>query len=43
MFAIDYPYETTESAVSFLDSVPLPPADLEQVAFRNAARVLRLE
>jgi 2,3-dihydroxybenzoate decarboxylase len=42
MFAIDYPYETTESAVSFLDSAPLPPADLEQVAFLNAARVLRL-
>jgi 2,3-dihydroxybenzoate decarboxylase len=42
MFAIDYPYETTASAVSFLDSVPLPPADLEKVAFRNAMRVLRI-
>jgi len=43
MFAIDYPYESTATAVSFLDSAPLPPADLEQVAFRNATRVLRLD
>ena len=42
MFAIDYPYEDTAIATAFLDSAPLTKSDLEQVAYRNAERVLGL-
>lgn len=42
MFAIDYPYEETATAVEFLNSAPLAQADLERVAHRNAERVLGL-
>ena len=42
MFAVDYPYESTETAVEFLRSAPLAAEDLEKVAHLNAARLLRL-
>ena len=42
MFAIDYPYEETGPAADFLNSVPLEPAQLDQIAFGNAERILGL-
>ena len=42
MFAIDYPYEDTPVATKFLNTAPLSKSDLEQVAYRNAERVLHL-
>jgi len=43
MFAIDYPYERTEEAVSFIRSAPLPADKLERIAFRNAERVFGIK
>jgi 2,3-dihydroxybenzoate decarboxylase len=42
MFSIDYPYESTEEAVRFLDTAPLLPDDLALVAHGNADRLLKL-
>ncbi|MFC8181764.1 amidohydrolase family protein [Rhodococcus sp. NPDC057297] len=42
MFAIDYPYEETSTAAQFLDTIPLPQDQLEQIAYRNAERALGL-
>jgi 2,3-dihydroxybenzoate decarboxylase len=42
MFAVDYPYESTETAVDFLRSAPLGAGDLEKIAHLNAARLLHL-
>jgi len=43
MFAIDYPYERTEVAVSFIRSAPLPADELERIAFRNAERIFHIK
>jgi 2,3-dihydroxybenzoate decarboxylase len=43
MFAVDYPYESTERAVEFLTTAPLVPDDLARVAHRNADQLLRLQ
>lgn len=40
LFAIDYPYESTATAVAFLDTAPLSPAAREKIAWRNAERLL---
>jgi 2,3-dihydroxybenzoate decarboxylase len=42
LFAIDYPYESTEEAVSFLNSAPLSMIAREKIAGLNAQRLLRL-
>lgn len=42
MFSIDYPFESTEEAVRFLDNAPLSEGDLRRVAHANADRLLRL-
>ena len=42
MFSIDYPYESSADSVAFLNSAPLPPDQLAQLAHGNADRVLRL-
>ncbi len=42
LFAIDYPYESSAEAVSFLRSAPYAPADLDRLAHGNATRILRL-
>jgi 5-carboxyvanillate decarboxylase len=39
MWAIDYPYQPTAPAVAFLESAPLPAADLERIAHGNAERI----
>jgi 2,3-dihydroxybenzoate decarboxylase len=43
LFAIDYPYESTEEAVSFLNSAPLSRIAREKIAGLNAERLLRLQ
>ncbi|HEY1982953.1 MAG TPA: amidohydrolase family protein [Xanthobacteraceae bacterium] len=42
MFAADYPFERAAEAGEFLDTTPLADGVREDIAFRNAARELRL-
>jgi uncharacterized protein len=42
MFSIDYPFSTNETGRKFLESLPLPSADIEKIAHGNADRLLRL-
>jgi uncharacterized protein len=42
MFSVDYPYSSNAMGRSFLDQLPLPPADLEKFAHGNADRLLKL-
>lgn len=42
MFAIDYPYQETEGAVTFMNSAPLPEADLEKITHGNAERIFHI-
>jgi predicted TIM-barrel fold metal-dependent hydrolase len=42
MFSTDYPYASMTQATSFLDSIPVSPADRERIAHRNAEQLLRL-
>jgi 2,3-dihydroxybenzoate decarboxylase len=42
MFAVDYPYESTELAVRFLEAAPLSKLAREKIASRNAERLLRI-
>lgn len=43
MFAIDYPNERAEPAVSFIRAAPLPPDKLERIAHRNAERIFGIK
>ena len=43
LFAADYPYESVEEAVSFLDTVNIPADTREQIYWKNAARVFGLD
>jgi predicted TIM-barrel fold metal-dependent hydrolase len=42
MFSADYPYSSMVEARTFLDQLPVSPADKEQIAHGNAERLLRL-
>jgi predicted TIM-barrel fold metal-dependent hydrolase len=42
MFSVDWPYESNMVAVEFLRRLPIGTDDLEKIAYRNAARVLRV-
>lgn len=42
MFSADYPYASMEEARSFLENIPVSPADRERIAHGNAERLLRL-
>jgi 5-carboxyvanillate decarboxylase len=42
MWAIDYPYQPTEPAVSFMDAAPLSDEDKAKVYHRNAERVFHI-
>lgn len=42
LFSIDYPYESSELAVRFLDSAPLSKCAREKVSYLNAERLLRI-
>ena len=40
MFSVDYPYESSEQAAQFIESVPLDEATRRRLCFENAERVL---
>jgi 2,3-dihydroxybenzoate decarboxylase len=42
MFAVDYPYESSQEAVNFLERTTLSPSDRHLIAHGNAERLLRL-
>jgi len=42
MFSTDYPFASMPAARSFLDQLPVSPADRERIAHGNAERLLRL-
>jgi hypothetical protein len=42
MFSVDYPFASNARARSFLDTLPVSPADREKIAHGNADRLLRL-
>jgi uncharacterized protein len=42
MFSADYPYESMAEARSFLDQIPVTPADRERIAHGNAERLFNL-
>ena len=42
LFSADYPYASMAQARSFLDQLPVSPADREQIAHGNAERLLKL-
>jgi predicted TIM-barrel fold metal-dependent hydrolase len=42
MFSADYPYSSISQARTFLDQIPVSPADRERIAYRNAEQLLRL-
>ncbi|HLZ56831.1 MAG TPA: amidohydrolase family protein [Ktedonosporobacter sp.] len=42
MFSADYPYRSMVDARTFLDQIPVSPADKERIAHGNAERLLRL-
>ena len=43
MFAIDYPYQETEGAANFMNTAPLPEADLEKITHGNAERIFHIK
>lgn len=42
MWAIDYPYQPTAPAVSFIESAPMSEADRDRIAYKNAERIFRV-
>ena len=42
MWAIDYPYQPTGPAVTFIESAPITEAQREQIAYKNAERIFRI-
>jgi 5-carboxyvanillate decarboxylase len=43
LFAADYPYESVEEAVAFMDGVDIPQAIRAQIYWQNASRLFHLE
>jgi 5-carboxyvanillate decarboxylase len=43
LFAADYPYESVEESVAFMDGVDVPEDVRAQIYWKNAARVFRLD
>jgi 5-carboxyvanillate decarboxylase len=42
MFAIDYPYQESMEAAHFMQTAPLPSADVEKIAHGNAERIFHI-
>ena len=42
LFSADYPYKTMESAMAFLDQLPVSPMDKERIAHGNAECLLKI-
>ncbi len=43
MFSVDYPYEDTAAAVTFIETAPLTQTVKEKVCYLNAQRILKLQ
>jgi len=43
LFAIDYPYQESVEACRFMNTAPLPEADVEKIAHGNAERIFRVK
>jgi len=43
LFAIDYPYQESVEAANFMNSAPLPEADVEKIAHGNAEKIFRIK
>ena len=42
MFAIDYPYQESKEAAHFMQTAPLPVADMEKMTHGNAERIFHI-
>ena len=42
LFAVDYPYENSEDAVTFLEEAPICDSDKEKIFHLNAEKLLAL-
>jgi 2,3-dihydroxybenzoate decarboxylase len=42
MFSVDYPYESTEDSVRFINTAPISEIDRAKICHLNAQRLLRL-
>jgi predicted TIM-barrel fold metal-dependent hydrolase len=42
LWSIDYPFQPTDAAVSFMDTAPIADADRESIYHLNAERVFRI-
>lgn len=42
IFAVDYPYESAEEAVQFIDEAPIPDNDKEKIYHSNAEKLFSL-
>ena len=42
LFAVDYPYESNEIAVDFIEALPIPPGDKEKVYHLNTEKLLNI-
>jgi 5-carboxyvanillate decarboxylase len=42
MWAIDYPYQPTSTAVAFIESAPISETDREKIAYKNAEDIFRI-
>ncbi len=40
LFAVDYPFESSQEAVKFIESVPMCDSDKEKICHLNAERLL---
>ena len=43
MWAIDYPYQGTASAVQFMDNAPITQPERDAIYWQNAARVFNIK
>jgi len=43
LFSVDYPFSDNRQGKAFIDSLPIAMEDVERIAFRNAARLLKID
>jgi 5-carboxyvanillate decarboxylase len=43
LFAVDYPFESNLEGVQFMETVPISQADKENICYRNAEKLLKLQ
>ena len=42
LFAVDWPFEPNNTAIHFLNQLPISDSDKEKIAHLNAERILRM-